>query len=59
MERLGARDLPSVMLAERRLILMEEVALGIPKFQYGQWQSLALRLARHTQSGRQLRCTLL
>jgi hypothetical protein len=28
MERLGARDLPSVMLAERRLILMGVVAMG-------------------------------
>jgi hypothetical protein len=27
MERLGARDLPSVMLAERRLILMGVVAM--------------------------------
>jgi len=28
MDRLGARDLPSVMLAERRLILMGVVAMG-------------------------------
>jgi len=31
MERLGARDLPSVMWAERRLILIGVVAMDNPK----------------------------
>jgi hypothetical protein len=31
MERLGARDLPSVIWAERRLILIGVVAMGNPK----------------------------
>jgi hypothetical protein len=46
MERLGARDLPSVMLAERRLIFRGEVAMGT-RFVRVKTTSLALSQGHH------------
>ncbi len=45
-ERLGARDLPSVILAERRLILMGVVARGA-RFERVKTVSLAVYQGRH------------
>ena len=48
MDRLGARDLPSVMLAERRLILMGVVAMGA-RFVRVKTASLAVSQGRHRE----------